>query len=160
MHKGSVSVSSEGAGRGSTFILRIDTVSPVPKARTAPAAGAILEPARRILLVEDHSDTRDVLSRLLKSLGCAVTAVASVQKAVEVAERQSFDLLVWDIGLPDGNGMDVMKHMAARHSLQGIALSGYGQDEDLRRSRDAGFLTHLTKPVGLRALEDAFRNAG
>jgi CheY-like chemotaxis protein len=107
--------------------------------------------------VEDHSDTRDVLSRLLKSLGCSVTAVASVQEAIDVAERQSFDLLVSDIGLPDGSGMDVMKHMAARHSLQGIALSGYGQDEDLRRSRDAGFMTHLTKPVGLRALEDALR---
>jgi len=100
MHKGSISVSSEGAGRGSTFILRIDTVSPVPPARTAPAPSAILEPARRILLVEDHSDTRDVLSRLLKSLGCSVTAVASVQEAIDVAERQSFDLLSRTLAFP------------------------------------------------------------
>jgi CheY-like chemotaxis protein len=64
---------------------------------------------------------------------------------------------VSDIGLPDGSGVEVMQHVAERHGVKGIALSGYGQDEDLRRSRDAGFFTHLTKPVSLQALDDVLR---
>jgi PAS domain S-box-containing protein len=160
MHKGSVSATSGGAGRGSTLVVRLDTVAGAKQGQ-APAAAAAPDAARRtrVLLVEDHPDTREILGRLLASLGCAVTAVASVRAAVEAADRQPFDLLVSDIGLPDGSGVDVMRHVAARHSLKGIALSGYGQDDDLRRSRDAGFLTHLVKPVGLRALEDALRKA-
>ena len=111
----------------------------------------------KLLLVEDHADTRHVMSRLLTSLGCVVTTAGTVKEAVDAAERQTFDLLVSDIGLPDGSGMDVMKHMASRHSLKGIALSGFGQDEDLRRSRDAGFITHLTKPVNLQTLHEVIR---
>jgi hypothetical protein len=68
----------------------------------------------------------------------------------------------WSTGpprLPDGTGIDVMRHTAARHNLKGIALSGYGQDEELRRSREAGFVTHLTKPVNLQTLHDAIREA-
>jgi len=111
----------------------------------------------RILLVEDHPDTRYVLSRLLAGLGFEVTAAGSVKEAVEAAAGQAFDLLLSDIGLPDGSGMDVMRQIANRHKVKGIALSGYGQDEDLRRSREAGFLTHLTKPVNLQTLQDAIR---
>ena len=98
-----------------------------------------------------------MLSRLLAGLGFVVTAVGSVKDAVEAAERQPFDLLLSDIGLPDGSGMDVMKHVAARHGLKGIALSGFGQDEDVRRSRDAGFATHITKPVNVQMLQQVIR---
>ena len=111
-----------------------------------------------MLLVEDHDDTRAVLARLLTSFGCVVTAAGSVKEAVETAERQTFDLLLSDIGLPDGSGTDVMRHMAARSKVKGIALSGFGQDEDLRRSREAGFATHLTKPVNLQTLRDVIKN--
>ena len=76
---------------------------------------------------------------------------------MEAAERQTFDLLLSDIGLPDGSGMDVMRHMAAKFKVAGIALSGFGQDEDLRRSREAGFATHLTKPVNFQTLQSAIR---
>jgi CheY-like chemotaxis protein len=157
MHKGSISVTSEGRGKGATFILRIDTVAAPPQgARATPQSLGGGKPCR-VLLVEDHADTREVLGRLLTSLGCTVTAAASVKEAIEAADRQKFDLLLSDIGLPDGTGVDVMKHIGARHSLKGIALSGYGQDEDVRRSRDAGFATHLTKPVNLQTLHEEIR---
>ena len=157
MHKASISVTSEGRGRGSSFTLRLDAVA--PPAQTAPALSADV-PGRghvRVLLVEDHPDTRQVLARLLKSLGCVVTTAGSVKEAIDAAERQPFDLLLSDIGLPDGSGIDVMRHVGARHKLKGVALSGYGQDEDLRRSREAGFETHLTKPVNLQALHEVIR---
>ena len=85
----------------------------------------------------------------------ALVASAGVGSVGEAAARQPFDLLVSDI-----SGTDVMRHVAERHGVKGIALSGYGQDEDLRRSRDAGFLTHLTKPVNLQALDDVLRKMG
>ena len=111
-----------------------------------------------MLLVEDHADTRQVLGRLLASFGYDVTAVGTVRDAVAAAERQAFDLLLSDIGLPDGSGTDVMRHVAARFNLKGIALSGFGQEDDLRRSREAGFVTHLTKPVNLQTLREVSRS--
>ena len=157
LHKASISVASGGKDRGATFILRIDTVPAArqPASSLQPEAGA--GRALRVLLVEDHPDTRLVLGKLLSSFGCAVTTAGSVREAIDASDRQAFDLLLSDIGLPDGSGLDVMKHTAARHNLKGIALTGYGQDEDLRRSREAGFVTHLTKPVNLNTLRDAIR---
>jgi two-component system CheB/CheR fusion protein len=158
MHKASISAISEGTNRGSTFVLRVETVTPASKAApAAPTADDLSAPRRRVLLVEDHPDTREVLRRLLIALGCDVTAVSSVKGAIDAADGQTFDLLVSDIGLPDGSGTDVMRHVASRHALKGIALSGYGQDEDIRRSRDAGFFTHLTKPVTLQALNEVLQ---
>ena len=156
MHKASVSVTSEGKEKGATFVVRVESVRP-PGEASGPAGPAAAGTPHRILLVEDHADTREVLSRLLAGLGFVVTAVGSVKDAVEAAERQPFDLLLSDIGLPDGSGMDVMKHVAARHGLKGIALSGFGQDEDVRRSRDAGFATHITKPVNVQMLQQVIR---
>jgi CheY-like chemotaxis protein len=169
MHHASISVASEGADRGTTFTLRFDTVP--PPAAQAPAGtggagasggggGVAARGVQRILLVEDHPDSRQVLSKLLGGLGYQVTAVGSVREAVEAAEGLDFDLLVSDIGLPDGSGMDVMRQIAPRRggrTLKGIALSGYGQEEDVRRSRDAGFVTHLTKPVNLQTLYEVIR---
>ena len=111
-------------------------------------------PNARILLVEDHGDTRRVLVKLLESLGCIVTAACSVREAIAAAEHQSFDLLLSDIGLPDGSGLDVMRHVSARFNIKGIALSGFGQDVDVRKSSEAGFITHLTKPISLQVLEE------
>ena len=157
MHRASISATSEGTGRGATFTLRLATVA-------RPAAG---EPAQelllrhdkpfRVLVVEDHRDTRDVLTRLLRSFGCQVTAAASVREAVAIADEQTFDLLLSDIGLPDGSGIEVMRHLRTRQNVPGIALSGFGQDEDMRRSREAGFATHLTKPVNVKTLHEAIR---
>jgi len=157
MHKASISVTSEGRDKGATFTLRFDAVSPPQQPAPAGREDPETQKPLRVLLVEDHRDTRQVLGRLLSSFGCLVTAVGSVKEAIDASERQAFDLLVSDIGLPDGTGIDVMRHVGARHKLKGIALSGYGQDEDLRRSREAGFETHLTKPVNLQTLHEVIR---
>ena len=95
-----------------------------------------------------------VMSRLLASFGCRVTAAGTVRDALALAEREKFDLLVSDIGLPDGSGIEVMKRLRALHGTKGIALSGFGQPEDLRRSHEAGFDTHLTKPVNFKTLQE------
>ncbi len=160
MHKASITATSEGKDKGATFTLRVDTIAPNPVQPPAPAKIADAEgKAYRVLLVEDHSDTRAILSKLLTSFGCMVTTAGSVKEAVEAAELQMFDLLLSDIGLPDGSGTDVMRHMAARFNVTGIALSGFGQEEDMRRSREAGFVTHLTKPVNFQTLREAIKNA-
>lgn len=157
MHKASITATSEGKNKGATFTLRVETVDPShPGTGSAARSGGTRNKSYRVLLVEDHADTRYVLSKLLASFGCVVTTAATVKEAVEASERQTFDLLLSDIGLPDGSGIDVMRHMA-RFKVTGIALSGFGQDEDLQRSRDAGFTTHLTKPVTLQVLEDVIR---
>ena len=159
MHGATVTAASDGVGRGSTFALGMPSVPP-PAAAAAtgspvptPAAAAD-RPACRVLLVEDHADTRRVMAKVLTTFGHQVTATGSVREAVEAADRQPFDLLLSDINLPDGTGMDVMRHVGGRPGLVGIALSGFGQDEDLQRSRAAGFAMHLIKPVTVQALRD------
>jgi CheY-like chemotaxis protein len=157
LHKASISVTSGGKGKGSTFTLRVETVVPSGHAASPVVTDDELPREYRVLLVEDHPDTRRVMTALLRSIGCAVTSAASVKEAIAAAEQQSFDLLLSDIGLPDGSGIDVMRHVAARFGLKGVALSGFGQDDDLRRSSDAGFATHLTKPVNLQVLREVIK---
>jgi CheY-like chemotaxis protein len=94
------------------------------------------------------------MSRLLASFGCTVRSAANVAEAVALADNESFDVLVSDIGLPDGTGMDVMRHMRTRHKIKGVAVSGFGQADDLQRSRDAGFEMHLIKPVNFHMLQN------
>jgi DNA-binding response OmpR family regulator len=113
----------------------------------------------RLLLVEDHADTRNVMARVLRLSGFIVTVAASVEAAREAAGQSKFDLLKSDIGLPDGSGYDVMKHVAEKHQLSGIALSGFGLEDDLLKSRNAGFSAHLTKPVDMQALRAAIDEA-
>jgi PAS domain S-box-containing protein len=154
LHKGSVTASSGGKNKGATFVISLATVAAAPARAAEPAGPHPGKTPVRILLVEDHQDTRNVLARLLTKFGCAVTAAGSVKEALAVSDGREFDLLVSDIGLPDGTGMDVMRHMRKNTQLKGIALSGFGQDEDLRQSREAGFETHLTKPVNFQMLRD------
>jgi PAS domain S-box-containing protein len=154
MHNATVTASSPGRGRGATFTVQLATVPPAQgrkEAAGSPARGE--KPLGRILLVEDHADTRQVLARLLRSFGFVVSSAGSVKEALELAEAEQFDLLVSDIGLPDGSGVDVMKALKSRQGTKGIALSGFGQDDDIRRSREAGFETHLTKPVNFQTLQ-------
>jgi PAS domain S-box-containing protein len=156
MHKASITVVSDGKGKGAAFTLRVETVSPATQQPPASPQATDGEQARtyRVLLVEDHADTRLVMCKLLATIGCVVTTAASVREAVEAAEQQTFDLLLSDIGLPDGSGIEVMRHMATKFNLRGIALTGFGQDDDLRRSSEAGFSMHLTKPVSLQILRE------
>jgi DNA-binding response OmpR family regulator len=104
----------------------------------------------RILLTEDHFDTASNLKRLLVRRGHEVDVASTVAEARALIGRKPFDILLSDIGLPDGKGLDLMQpflNASAGRSVAGIALSGYGMPEDVRRSMDAGFSHHLTKPV-------------
>jgi CheY-like chemotaxis protein len=126
-----------------------DTVSPHPLAgsETAPNRGPAARPLR-VLLVEDHGDTARIMSRLLTRRGYEVHTAGDVTTALGVAGSQRFDLVISDLGLPDRSGLELIGELrAAGHTMPAIALSGYGQEEDIQRSRLAGFSMHLTKPV-------------
>ncbi len=161
MHSGRLTAASDGKDKGATFTLCLDTV-PVPAApelKPPPNAEGTSPPSKglRILLVEDHEDTLRVMARLLRSFGHDVKTAATVKSALGLSEGEQFDLLVSDIGLPDGSGLDIMRQVKAQQQLKGIALSGFGQDEDFRRSREAGFEQHLTKPVNFQQLRQVIQ---
>jgi PAS domain S-box-containing protein len=154
MHGGRLTAASEGRGRGCTLTLEMPTIAAMPETAHPPAVAA--RTGRRglsILLVEDHEDTLRVISRLLERLGYVVRAARSVGEALALAEGERFDLLISDLNLPDGSGLDIMRAVKERHGLRGIALSGFGREGDIQRCRDAGFETHLTKPVDFQALK-------
>jgi signal transduction histidine kinase len=178
LHGGTLTVASAGRGRGATFTLRLPAQAAAPLAtdpdrasdglpqgtepvdlRTEVAAGRGLD----ILLVEDHADTAEALADLLAAVGHRVTvantAAAALERAAEHQEAagEGFDLVVSDLGLPDQSGLELMRELVGRHGLTGIALSGYGMEEDVRCSRAAGFSRHLTKPVPMAALLEAIR---
>jgi CheY-like chemotaxis protein len=97
------------------------------------------------------------MERLLRQIGHRVTGVTSVASARAAAARDAFDLIISDLGLPDGSGLDVMRDLRDRYASRAIALTGYGMESDVAASRDAGFTAHLTKPVDFTALDDAIR---
>jgi CheY-like chemotaxis protein len=114
--------------------------------------GAETSKKLRLLLVDDHADTRTVLSRLLTKCGHEVVTADSARKALEILDAGQFDVLVSDIGLPETSGYELMREVLRRRSMKGIALSGLGMEEDVKRSRDAGFEFHLTKPINFHDL--------
>ncbi len=107
----------------------------------------------RILMVEDHGDTSRFMARLLEGQGHAVSTADGVQSALAFAREQEFDLVISDIGLPDGTGLDLMRQLLSIRPMKGIALSGRGSSEDVRESKDAGFAAHVTKPVDFHKLQ-------
>jgi CheY-like chemotaxis protein len=157
MHDGDIVASSGGIGAGACFELEVPTAS-----RDATASEVAPIPATsglklRILLAEDHADTREVIEFALTKLDCTVVSAKSVAEALAAASHRHFDLLISDIGLPDGSGAALMRELKSRYGMQGIALSGFGRDEDLARSQQAGFDVHLIKPVSLDLLEQTVR---
>jgi signal transduction histidine kinase len=153
MHDGKISVYSEGRNRGAIFRVQL----PVSNVELAADAQESAAPApgrsMRILLVEDNGDTARTMKMLLEICGYVVETAADVSQGLKAAESARFDLLLSDLGLPDGTGMDLMRELRRRgHALKGIALSGYGLEEDMRRSKEAGFSAHFTKPADADAL--------
>ena len=112
----------------------------------------------RILLVEDHDDTARAMARLLDLSGFNVLTARTCAGAIQLCEKQPFDLLISDVGLPDGSGYDLMREVInRRQSVKGIAVSGYGSEQDIDQSLRAGFSIHLVKPVAFDTLRDAIR---
>ena len=116
------------------------------------AARAIAVKIRRILLVEDHDDTVRVMARLLRAHEYEVETACDVASARRIAPNFAFDLLVSDLGLPDGSGLELMQELRQRRPILAIAVSGFGMQEDRARSKAAGFAEHLTKPISFQTL--------
>lgn len=152
-HGGSLTAASPGRNQGATFRLILPTVAPVADADHAPDADDAETPSRplRILLVEDDPTTARIMARLLRNNGHDVTTANTLAAALAVSV-ETIDLVVSDLGLPDGHGLDLMRSIAARGGVPGIALTGFGMEDDIRRSRAAGFVAHLTKPVDFARL--------
>jgi signal transduction histidine kinase/response regulator RpfG family c-di-GMP phosphodiesterase len=153
-HHGKLTAESPGRNQGATF------TATFPVAENHAGASAVSVPSTpaarkimRVLLVEDHEDTNRSLTNLLRRRGYRVHSARSVQSALALAENEQFDVLISDIGLPDGSGIDLMQKLSADHPLFGIALTGFGMEEDVRRSHDVGFHHHLIKPVDLNRLD-------
>jgi CheY-like chemotaxis protein len=111
-----------------------------------------------ILLVEDHEDTSRVMTRLLRTLNHEVRTAATVASAIEMAKSHRFDLVISDLGLPDRSGLDLMRELKAAYGITGIALTGFGMEADIEKSREAGFAAHLTKPIRIETLESIIRD--
>jgi signal transduction histidine kinase len=155
-HGGTLTAQSEGHDRGSTFVLIMRTVSP-PKGSAVTTPEPSQTQPLRILLVEDHQDTCTALEKLLIRRGHLVAATHNMRSAMETAARNQFDLLISDIALPDGNGMELMTYLRAISGMRGIAISGFGMNGDIERSLDAGFVEHLVKPIKMEKLEAAIQ---
>ena len=141
------------AGSGATFIIE------VPGTQVEPAAiDKSAEPQHghtdglRLLVVEDHPDTARALKTLLSRQGFVVTIAGTVASGLAILRTKRFDMVVSDLGLPDGTGYELMKAMQDVQPLPGICMSGYGMEEDIRKSKEAGFAEHLVKPVKLPLL--------
>jgi PAS domain S-box-containing protein len=165
MHGGRISASSPGAGRGATFTMHLGTLRPDERQPDADAPLALNDDDRapaarkRILLVEDHPDTARMLARLLQAAGYDVRTANSILAALQLVASQHFDVLISDVGLPDGTGYELMTRVREIRGsgIRGIALTGYGMEEDVRRGREAGFVEHVVKPVNLAQLEAVIR---
>jgi PAS domain S-box-containing protein len=186
LHGGELTVASGGRGEGATFTVRLpigqpsadalDAGSPAaeppePAADTTEPASSVPavpeEPASpprplNVLMVEDHAETLEWLSKLLANRGYRVSVAGTLKAALATAEAaaaegQPIDVVLSDLGLPDGSGLSLMHELARRFGVRGIALSGYGLEEDVRKSLAAGFDRHMVKPVRLEDLEAAIR---
>lgn len=158
LQHGRIRVESAGRGKGATFHIELPLAtsnSSATREQMRPLVPQVV--ARRILLVEDHEQTRSTLMRLLQSRGHDVVSAATIDAARAAAVER--DLIISDLGLPDGDGYRLMAELRDKYGLPGIALSGYGTEEDIARSRASGFVAHLTKPVDIHVLEAAIAEA-
>ena len=155
-HAATLTATSEGLNRGATFKLTIKTSALVAhdRAISLPVEGQPPK-ALRILLVDDHVDTCTVMGKLLAARGHKVTVAHDMKSALEKVEADGFDVLISDVGLPDGSGMELMAK--SRGVLVGIAMSGFGTEADAARSLEAGFSQHLVKPVTMEKLDAALQ---
>src|SRR5262245_32168036 len=154
LHHGKIEAESRGRSFGATFKVVLDTL---PQGAVAVGlnhrAGGKTGKPLRILLVEDHQDTRRTLSRLLTHFGHNVVTADNVERAMEIIGSNNVDVVLCDIGLPDGSGYEVAAQARATGGIKTIALSGFGTEQDVQRSKEAGFDFHLIKPINFQELQ-------
>ena len=155
LHQGNISVESRGKGHGTTVTVTLPWVAERPEASQDRRPGRNNGRANlRILLLEDHIDTNESLTMLLELRGYSVRPAFDVASAMEMASKEDFDLFLSDLGLPDGSPAPVMKKVARRSGAVGIALTGFGMEKDMKRSKEFGFSYHLVKPVDVGRLTE------
>jgi signal transduction histidine kinase len=164
-HGGHIRVQSSGKNQGAIFTVELNTVeSPIDRDGHGEDRPADRKPDvavashRRVLLVDDHHDTCLGMKRMLERRGYQITIAHSAEQAVEKVRTEEFDLLISDIGLPDRSGYDLMREVRLNKRLPGIALSGFGSEEDVNQAREAGFAEHLTKPINFERLEKTIQS--
>lgn len=152
-HHGAIQVQSPGIDQGATFSVTLATVDPPAADKTGdPAFPSTTSRSLRLLIVEDHEPTRDTLTRLLAKGGHQINSVGSIKEGITAFGAEPYDAVISDLGLPDGSGLELMRELKKRGPVTGIALSGYGMEEDVRQAKEAGFFAHLTKPVKIDQL--------
>jgi signal transduction histidine kinase/CheY-like chemotaxis protein len=157
MHGGEVSAYSAGEGRGSTFTLTLpDSVVSEAPAPAAPDAAPHIDTGTRVLVVDDNQDAADSLGDLLGALGYRATVAYDPAQAIALASASMPEVAILDIGLPGMDGFELAAHLRGLPDGAGlklVALSGYGQENDKHRSREAGFAAHLVKPINIADLQ-------
>ncbi len=153
-HHGTISAESDGLEKGATFTIEVPIAGSikVSASSTTPAPSTLSREVYRILLVEDNDDTSRAMQVLFERKGFEVLTARSVQSALELSKTYLIDLVVSDIGLPDGDGFAVIRRLNELRPTRAIAISGFGMEEDRRRSLAAGFNAHFVKPVNFDEL--------
>jgi CheY-like chemotaxis protein len=103
--------------------------------------------------LEDHEDTNRSLTNLLRRRGYHVKSALNLESALKLSDAEQFDVLISDLALPDGSGIELMRKLSSNQTLLGIALTGFGMEQDIRKSKEAGFQHHLVKPIDLNKLD-------
>src|SRR6266581_9446889 len=161
LHRGAIDVQSRGRSYGATFELTLDAVANhVEKSGVNSQAPQKQAKSLRILLVENHGDTRQTLSRLLTHFGHQTSVADNTQSALAIVQSQKFDVVLSDIGLPDGTGYDVISQVKRKQPIKAVAITGFGTDEDVRRGKQAGFDFHLVKPIDFHELRTVLDQVG
>ncbi|HEX2688206.1 MAG TPA: hybrid sensor histidine kinase/response regulator [Kofleriaceae bacterium] len=159
LHDGRVWAESAGSGRGSRFIVELP-LREAPSARAAQAVSASGRTLLKVLLVEDNSDIRIMLAEALSYVDYTVVAAESAEAALELLGREPVDVILSDIGLPGMDGYDFLREArrlpAAAH-VPALALTGYGQEGDVRRAREAGYANHFVKPTNIAVIDRHIR---
>jgi CheY-like chemotaxis protein len=166
-HGGRIKADSPGKNRGATFIVTLATVAapaiaPAVAESSGPKnvqskPGEVKGSGPRVLVVDDHVDTCTGMRMMLERRGYRVTVAHTADQAVAKTEGEQFDLVISDIGLPDRSGYELMEELSTTKGLRGIALSGFGMENDVSRARAAGFSEHLTKPINFDRLDEAIQ---
>ncbi|MCE0496557.1 MAG: ATP-binding protein [Methylacidiphilales bacterium] len=169
LHGGGLLAESPGPGQGATFTLWLPRLTPpeidfsLPQdVAVKPPLDLILLKDKRLLVVEDATDTREALQRIYQRRGCQVIAASSAEEALELAVREWPDIIISDIGLPGISGLELMIRLRTRsefHDVVAIALSGLGREQDIRAAAEAGFDAHLLKPIEMAMLDQTLVEA-
>jgi CheY-like chemotaxis protein len=155
MHGGSVSATSEGMGRGSTFTVRLPLIeAPATKRESSSHLRVTADPRlARVLVVDDNVDGAEMLAEALHALGYRTAVAHDGPQALQVAAEFEPEIALLDIGLPVMDGYELAGRLRGRlANLKLVAITGYGQETDRARARGAGFDEHLTKPIDLEIL--------